>query len=364
MNELDRAREKINAIDKQIAKLFEERMHAAYDVAMYKKTHSLPIFDGNREQQVIEKNSAYIEDGQIKSLYILLQKELISLSKKYQEGVMGGMQVAYSGVEGAYAHTAATRVFPDMNYIPFHGFAAAYSAVENGDCSCAVLPIENSSAGEVGDTLDLIYSGSLYVNGIYELKVTHNLLAPKGTKLSDITTVISHPQALEQCRTFIERGNFKTVSATSTSSAAKQVASLCDGCTAAIADKKNAALYGLDILAQSINDNAYNTTRFAVLSRAYTPVSSDVGLFYLGFTVNHEAGALAKAINIIADNGFNMHSIKSRALKDTLWQYVFFTEIQGDPDSENGKKMLGELHGICNDVKVLGAFKEHVLLED
>lgn len=363
MNQLEQARREIDSIDKEMAGCFERRMRAVYDVAMYKKAHFLPVFDAGREEAVIERNSMYITDKTIRSLYVLFQKELMSLSRDYQETVMGNLRVAYSGAEGAYAHKAAKRIFPEMNYIPYAGFDAAYKAVEQGECSCAVLPIENSVAGEVGGTLDLIYSGSLYINGIYELKVSHDLLGVKGAKLSDITGVISHPQALEQCRKFIEKNHYSEGVATSTASAAQQVAQTGDIHTAAIAGKKTAELYGLEILARSINDIPSNTTRFAVLSRAYNPAQTKDSLFYLAFTVNHEAGALAKAINIIADNGFNMQSIKSRSMRDTLWQYVFFTEIQGNPDGEQGKKMLGELNKICNDVKILGTFGERVPLE-
>lgn len=159
MDKLIEAREIINETDKQIAELFEKRMQAVKQVAEYKKERGLPIFDSSRENEVVKANSDFITDESIKEFYVPFIKNTMDVSKRYQHRIMEGLNVAYSGVEGAFAHIAAGRIFPDGNRISYPDFKAAYEAVEKGECDCAVIPIENSRAGEVGQTIDLMFSG-------------------------------------------------------------------------------------------------------------------------------------------------------------------------------------------------------------
>ena len=362
MTSLEEAREKISEADKEIARYFEIRMNAVSEVAQYKKEHSLPVLDTGRENALIAKNKEYITNEEIRDLYILFQKNMMDLSKKYQSILISGQKIAFSGIEGAYAHIAAKKIFPEENISPYPSFKKAYTAVVNGKCDSVVLPIENSTAGEVGDNIDMIYSGTLFINGIYELRISHNLLGKKGAKLTDIKEVISHSQAIDQCKTFLEENNIAPKKAINTAIAAKQVSESCGKETGAIASKETAALYGLEIIREKINSGESNATRFAVLSRERHKDSQNK-LFMLGFTVKHEAGALAKAMNIIGDFGFNMQMIKSRPLKNLLWQYYFFTEIQGNPDSATGKKMLSGLKAFCPDVKLLGSYSKHNIIE-
>ena len=144
----------------------------------------------------------------------------MKLSRQYQHKLISGMKVAYSGVEGAFAHIAAGRIFPESTRISHTDFKAAYDAVVNGDCDAAVLPMENSYAGEVGQTIDLIFSGGLFVNGIYELEIHQNLLGIPGTSVEDITKVTSHPQALSQCHDYIRSRALETEEANNTAVAA------------------------------------------------------------------------------------------------------------------------------------------------
>ena len=363
MNKLEIARQQINEADREIAKYFEKRMKASQMVAEYKLENMMPIFDPKREAQVIENNKAFIDDPEIRSFYALFQQNVMDVSKMYQRRLVEGMRVAYSGVEGAYAHIAAKLIFPDANHVPYGSFEEAYEAVVNGESDCVVLPIENSTAGEVGGNMDMIYAGPLTINGMYELKITHNLLAKKGTAISEIKTVCSHVQAIQQCYEYIKRNGFATQNVVNTAVAAKMVAESGDRTIAAIASRETAKLYGLEIIAEAINESTINTTRFAVLSRADT-ASGDNKLFTLGFTVNHEAGALAKVIKIIAKYDFNMHLIKSRPLKDELWRYYFFTEIEGNLNSEAGRKLLEGLKEVCINVRVIGAYGDHTTLEE
>ena len=273
-------------------------------------------------------------------------------------------QIAYCGVKGAYSHIAAGKIFPEGEFRAYPNFRLAYEAVEKGECRYVVLPIENSTAGDVGSNVDMIFEGPLWINGIYELHITHNLLGKPGTPLDEIREVISHPQALEQCGSYLEEHGFHIQSAQNTAIAAKEVAEGKNPYIAAIASKETAKLYGLSILAEGINECDNNTTRFAVLSKTRNAGRKKENQFVLMFTVRHEAGALAKAIAIIGEYGFNMVSIKSRALKGLLWQYYFCVEVEGDGNSMNCSQMCKDLHEYCDKLKVVGTYEAHKLLED
>ncbi len=341
-----------------MAELFVKRMKAVESVFEYKKTFGLPVLDEKRENTIIETNSALIKDDVLRGYYIDYLKELMSLSRAYQYRMQNGLKIAYSGVEGAFAHIAAGRIFPQGKRVSYSDFKAAYNSVVNGESDIAVLPIENSYAGEVGQTLDLIFSGTLYINGIYELEIHQNLLGIQGATIEDIRKVTSHPQALSQCHDYIELHGFETEDANNTALAAKSVAEADDKSYAAIASKETAELYGLKVLEHNINKSGENTTRFAVLSKVRaesSPLSSTV----LMLTVKHEAGSLANAISIIAQYGFNMTALRSRPMKKHSWQYYFYIEIDGTADSENGQKMISELEKVCDIVKVAGSFAPH-----
>ena len=158
-NKLEKARAIINEVDSQMAELFVKRMRAAELVYEHKKEYGLPILDQKRENQVIAANASLIEDETMKGYYIDYLKNLMSLSRAYQYRMQNGLKVAYSGVPGAFAHIASGRIFPESTLISCRDFQEAYDSVCNGSCDVAVLPIENSYAGEVGQTIDLIFSG-------------------------------------------------------------------------------------------------------------------------------------------------------------------------------------------------------------
>jgi prephenate dehydratase len=223
----------------------------------------------------------------------------------------------------------------------------------------AVLPIENSYAGEVGQTIDLIFSGELFINGIYELEIHQNLLGLPEAGAEDIRRVTSHPQALSQCHEYITRHGFQAEEASNTALAAKAVALSGDKSLGAIASAETAELYNLKVLDEKINTSGENTTRFAVLSRvkAASPAFSNTVLM---FTVKNEAGSLAQALNIIGRYGCNMTALRSRPLKKHSWQYYFYVEIDSTTESETGKQMLSDLSKVCDRLKVAGAFAPHV----
>lgn len=359
MSELDNTRKKINDIDKQMASLYEERMKCSYEVAKYKMANALPIFDANREKEVIENNSKYIEDDTIREYYIDFLKHTMDISKKYQNRIIQGMKVAYSGVEGAFAHIAAMKMFPGAQYIPYPSFEDAYNAVVSSECDTCVLPLENSFAGDVGLVMDLVFSGSLYVNQVIELEIIQNLMANKGTKKEDIKKVVSHQQALNQCREFINSKGYDQEEMSNTAVAAKFVAENNDNSIAAIASNATADIYGLEIIESNINSKNNNTTRFGAFSRTLNEQTNKAKMgnhFILVFTVKNEAGALAKTLNIIGSHGFNMRSLRSRPMKDLIWNYYFYVELEGNINSNEGKDMLKALNIFCDKLKLVGTY--------
>lgn len=358
-NKLDKARKIINEVDSQMAELFVKRMRAAEMVYEHKKEFGLPILDQAREQAVIEKNTELIDDDVLKGYYIDFLNNMMSISRAYQYRMQSGLKVAYSGVEGAFAHIAAGRIFPEGNRVSCRDFKAAYDSVVRGENDVAVLPIENSYAGEVGQTIDLIFSGTLFINGIYELEIHQNLLGVPGATVEDVKKVISHSQALSQCHDYIELRNLETEEANNTAFAAKRVAEANDKSLGAIASVETADIYGLKVLATNINKSGENTTRFAVLSRVQANAAS-LSNSVLMFTVKHEAGSLAKAISIIGKFGYNMTALRSRPMKKHSWQYYFYIEIDGSTDTVEGKKMIDELGEVCDKLKVAGTFAPHV----
>ena len=363
MDKLSEARKKINDIDAKMAQLFAERMEAVKTVAEYKKENGLPVTDSAREAEVISKASGLIDDDELRSYYVGFLKNNIELSKKYQHRLLEGMRVAYSGVPGAFAHIAVKRIFPDANAVACPSFRDAYRAVSSGDADAAVLPIENSTGGDVAQVLDLMFFGPLYASGIYDLEISHCLLGKKGAKIGDIKRVISHPQALAQCAPYIDSHNFEAVETANTAVAAKYVAESAASDTAAVASAETASLYGLDIIDRRINESSNNTTRFVVLTRAEKRSPAD-NHFIMFFTVKNEAGALGEVVKIIGEHGFNMHAIKSRPTKELVWSYYFFVESEGSIASENGKRMIAEMSKVCSSLKITGSFGNEILLKE
>ena len=355
MNSLEKARETINRVDSEMAALFTERMRAAEQVAAYKKEHGLPITDAEREAAVIRSGAQQVDDPILREYYVRFIQEMMALSRAYQSRLLEGMRVAYSGTEGAFAHIATGQLFPSAEKIGFPDFESAYRAVENGECDAAVLPVENSTNGEVGQVMDLMFSGGLFVNRMLDLPVTQDLLVKPGTAVEEIRTVISHPQALGQCAARIREMGWRTEEYPNTALAAKFVASTNDRTVAAIASAEAAEQFGLSVSERNLNASRSNTTRFAVFTRAentQTPGTCSA----LMFTVRNEAGALARAVDVIGHYGFNMRTLRSRPMKELLWQYYFYVEAEGDLHSPDGQNMLRALAVFCDKLKPVGCY--------
>ena len=357
MKSLEEIRKEIDLADEQIAAAFCKRMRAVGEIAAYKKERGLPVYDAAREEDILRRADERVADEELRGYYRLLQKDLMDISRAYQQKVLEGMKIAYCGTAGAFAALAVEKLFPNASAAPFGDFAAAYRAVESGECDSAVLPVENSFAGEVGVVCDLLFSGSLYINRVMMLDVTQNLLAPKGSNLQTIKRVVSHPQALAQCASFLKKQGYEQTEFSNTALAAKYVAEQNDPTLAAIGTREAGVLFGLETLAAGIQDSNRNSTRFVVLSRTEcTRPRQEDDCFFMVFTVKNQAGALAKAIRIIGDHGFNMRGLHSRPMRSLVWQYYFYLECEGNIRSAEGQKMLEELQSVCDKLKVVGSY--------
>ena len=360
MNALEEARLKIGSVDKEIAALFERRMALVRDVLAYKRDKGLPILDAAQEERVIAGNLENVSDPQAREYYVLFLREMMRISRAYQSRLLHGMKIAYSGIPGAFAHIASGKIFPDASAESFPDFESAYKACECGDADIAILPVENSFAGDVGAVMDLCFNGTLYINLMLELDVSQNLLGLPGATPSGIRKVFSHPQALAQCARFISDRGLEAGEFANTAAAAKFVADSGDLSLGAIASKETAGLYGLEILEPNINSSVSNSTRFAVFSRSLNSASApetDGEHFILIFTVRNEAGALAKILNIIGSHGFNMSSLHSRPVAGPLWHHYFFAELEGSVSGDNGRDLLRQLSTVCDRLKMAGSYR-------
>lgn len=355
---LEKARRVIEETDTAMAELFVRRMEAVCEVAAYKKEHGLPVLDEQQEQKVLQNGLARVSDEMLQSYYASFLKDTMAVSRRYQQRLMTGLRAAYSGTEGAYAQVAAERLFPQAVTVPCDGFDEAYRTVESGDCDVAVLPLENSFAGAVEEVTDLLFAGSLYINGTADLSVDHDLWGVPGATLDGVTRVMSHPQALQQCRAFLKEHGVEEEPYANTARAAEYVARQGDRHLAAIAGSESGERYGLQRLARRINESRTNTTRFAVLSRSEDRhLAARPGAhFVLMFTVRNEAGALARALNILGAHGFNMRTLRSRPQKELLWQYYFYVEAEGNIHSHEGRCMMEEMTVCCDRLKAVGSF--------
>ena len=286
--DLQEIRKQIDQVDSQLAALIEQRMRLTADVAEYKMQNGKEIYDPVREKEKLASVRAMAKTpfGEIAMGEIFAQ--MMTISRRYQYQVLGsygnkadggfklvenlptaGARIVYQGVEGAYSHEAALQVFgrdADVYNVP--AWDDAMKEVAEGRAAYAVLPIENSSAGAVIDNYDLLLKYDNYIVAETEVSVNHALLGLPDAELSDIKTVISHPQALMQCSEFLkEHRDWKQIQAENTAGAAKRILADGDVTQAAIASPKAGEIYGLKILKPSINHNRTNTTRFIVLER-------------------------------------------------------------------------------------------------
>lgn len=361
-SDIAEARKNIDRIDREMAELFAERMQAAAVVAAYKEEHGLPVEDKAREAEMIARNTERLPPA-YRPYYRNFLVGTITESKRYQRLLVSGLRVAYSGVEGAFAHVATMRIFGEPGEkVACPDFATAYRSVESGACHCAVLPIENSYAGDVGQVMDLAWRGSLTISGIYDLPLSQCLLAKPGVTLAEVREVVSHPQALAQCQPYLRRHGWIQTTAVNTAVAARTVAAGERREVAVIAARETADLYGLQVLENDINEQKSNTTRFAVFSPAACEIKPSDNHFVLLFSCKNQPGALGDAISVISRHDYNLKCLKSHPTGVENWAYYFYAEGEGNLGTEAGQTMRRELERVCNSVRVLGSFSGERML--
>ena len=330
MDTLEQARAEIDAVDAQLAALFERRMAAVLSVAQYKQAHGLPIFDAAREAVVLEKAAARIQNAALRPYYKDHVQNMMDVAKQYEAEVLGRNRAAYQGVEGAFAHIALRALFPHAEAVSYPTWDEVFDAVSRGDTAHGVVPFENSHAGDVSAVLDLCYNHpELWVVDVYDLPISQNLLVLPGTQLAQLKHVYSHQQAIAQSETFLKQFRLPATAMPNTAMAAKFVAESGAPAKAAIA------------------------TRFIVLSREKPTAGNR---FSLLFTLDNKPGKLAEVIQVIGRFGYDMESIKSRPLPHVPFDYYFYVELVGDPSADETAALLRELDHTCRTVRLLGVY--------
>ena len=368
-------RNKLDVIDKQIVKLFEERMDICGKVAETKIASGKAVYDAEREKQKLDAVSA-MADSEFNQVAVReLFSQMMSISRKYQYSIlaehgramklgferldqlpMEGVRVVHQGVEGAYSHAAAIQYFGEKAEI-YHvaRFEDAMKEVQLGNADYAVMPIENSSAGAVIDMYDLLTRYDNYIVAETFLPVNHALLGVPGAKLSDIKTVFSHPQALMQCSQFLNDNGFKQISVENTAVAAKRVVEEGDKTQAAVASEIAGKLYGLELLKPAIQNNQGNTTRFIILANRKV-YQKNAGKISLCFELPHTSGSLYNMLGNFIFNHVNMMMIESRPIPGRNWEYRFFVDIEGNLQDAGVKNALRGIGAEALNFKILGNY--------
>lgn len=371
--DLDEIRKKIDRIDAELAKLFEERMNAVREVAEYKKAHKLPVRDKAREAIVLDnckkrvQNSAYADGlrkimAQIIDISCREEEELLdhAAAKPAKTAKLTGetIDVGYQGVQGAYSHLALQKYFVgrkvvEHNYALFEDVA---QAVKDGEIAYGLLPIENSSTGGITEVYDLVRRYDCYIVGEKCVKIEHNLLAYPGTKLENITEVYSHPQGFAQCRPFFKQyPKMRQIAYFNTAKGAELVSLKKTDYMAAVAGKQAAELYGLEILAGNINANTNNYTRFFVIADKPQDIPA-ADKITLVVALKHEPGSLYNLLGNFYKNGLNMLNIESRPIEGKSWEYFFHIDVSGNLHDEKVKKAMEELSACSTYCKILGNY--------
>ena len=284
--------------------------------------------------------------------------------KQIEEGINTTFKslhvVGYQGVPGAYGEEATYTYFQEKwsSIVAHDSFEDVIEALVEGKIDYGVLPIENSSAGEILDTYDLIKNHDLFIVGEQSIKIEHNLLGIKGSRLEDIQEVYSHPQGLSQSKVFLkEHSQMKACPFINTATACQHVAELKDRHKAAIASKRAAKIYGLEILKPHIHYNKNNFTRFIILSHKMH-VEDDSNKISIVFNTKHTSGALYNILGHFAFNGLNLLKIQSRPLLDKKWEYYFFADLEGNLQEANVLIALSQIIKQCSFFKILGNYKQ------
>src|SRR6056297_3922091 len=344
---LDEIRKTIDKLDDTIVKALGERQNIVRKVISGKLDRSADIRDPKREEELLQKIRARAPEYGLDPFFLeQLFREIIQHSVRFQTHALVDHQiekdadqtirVSYQGTDGAFSHQAAMRHFEqrytNVNCIGYTRFEEAANAVLNGEADVSILPIENTTAGSINDTYDLLNEKDLFVMGEEVLHINHCLMAPKDVEVTNIRRILSHPQAIAQCSKFLTSlPRCHVESYFDTAMAARKVRDDDDLSQAAIASSYAAEIYGLTIINRDIVNQKENFTRFVQVGRDELVCDPQIpSKTSLMFTTSHDKGALLKCLNVIGDHGINMAKIESRPRPNHPWQYLFYLDIEGN----------------------------------
>ena len=271
------------------------------------------------------------------------------------------MKIAFQGELGANSHLAISEAYPEAEALPCATFEDALAAISSGEAELGMIPIENSVAGRVADIHHLLPASGLFIVAEWFLPIRHQLMAVRGATLKDIKTVESHVHALGQCRRIIRKLGVKPVVAGDTAGSARDIAERGDKSCAAIASRLAAEIYGLDVLAEDVEDEAHNTTRFVVLSREEKWAVQNSGPLVTTFVFNvrNVPAALYKAMGGFATNGVNMTKLESYMVDGNFFATQFYADVDGHPDDRGLAFALEELKFFSKEFRVIGVYPAH-----
>jgi prephenate dehydratase len=265
--------------------------------------------------------------------------------------------VTFQGERGAYSEMAASQYFPNAKVLPKKSFQDVFDSIETGEANYAVVPIENSIEGSINETYDLLLQTKITVSGEIYQRVRHCLIVNKDITLGQIVIVYSHPQAIAQCRSYLQIKKLESVPTYDTAGAVKMIKEKIIMNAAAIASRRAAEIYDMDVLEEGIEDKKNNFTRFLVLSKTKTkPTGYDRTSII--FSVKHLPGALFGILNEFASREINLTRIESRPTKETPWEYNFYVDFEGHYEDETIKKALQSIKNKSVYFKILGSYKK------
>ncbi len=269
------------------------------------------------------------------------------------------MRIAYQGVAGAYSHIASMTVYPGQEYLPCDTFEKAMKLVSEGEADLAMIPVENSNAGRVSDVHFLLPQTGLHIIGEFFLPINHQLLGLPGTKLADVKSASSHPQALAQCSEFLKRHGIKPTARIDTALSCQDVLKFQDKSIAAIASKLAGEIYGLDVVAPNVENARNNTTRFLIMAREPEIPEDDGGAFITSFIFKAKniPAALYKALGGFATNGINITKLESYLLEGKFVSAQFYAEIESHPLRKAFQNAFDELKFFSESIHVLGTYR-------
>ncbi len=366
--DLETLRAAIEHIDDEILAAFRRRMALADDIARTKLAAASPLRDPHREELVLRKvreaaAAQGLDPHEVERIYRLV----MDMSVARQQALIHRLdttplRVGYPGIEGSYSHLAARQRYGGRpGGVLLTGFETgreAAAALRRGELDLALLPIENTSAGGMDETYDLLAEEAVVITGELVNQVDHRLLGLPGSRLEDLRTVLSHPQALSQCESFLRRVPWiRPLPEFDTSGAALKVRERNDPTVAAIASESAAQRFGLEVLVRDIQPASGDYTRFVELAREATPVPADVPCKTLLLVVlEHRPGTLGQVLTTLAQHGVNLARLESRPIPGQPWRYRFYLDVEGHAASAALLAALDDLEPLTTSLRVLGTY--------